>query len=103
MEENKKDLKEKIEGAVKFNFSISSCPRKVYEDFKELANKEFADTYHLALRYLLDAYNKDLKTEMFGKAVWDMINNLDKRISALESQGMVEEVRNAKRTFGKEE
>lgn len=91
--------KEKIEGAVKFNFWISSCPRSVYEEFKELSNKEFADTYHLTLRYLLDSYKKNEREELFGKAVWEAITAVERRIEKLEEK--LNEEKPVKKTFGK--
>lgn len=93
--------KEKIEGAVKFNFWISSCPRSVYEEFKELSNKEFADTYHLALRYLLDNYKKNEREELFGRAVWEAITALERRLDSLEDKTPKEESSVVKKTFGK--
>jgi len=97
------DYKEKIEQATKFNFWISSCPRSVYEEFKELSNKEFADTYHLTLRYLLDSYKKSSREELFGKAVWDVIRVLEDKVEELESKISETKVgdKPLKKTFGK--
>lgn len=92
-------FKEQIENGTKFNFWISSCPRNVYEEFKALANKEFADTYHLLLRYLLDEYKRGQEDNSMWEVIRQqktMIDELESRMNTLEHK----ETRSVK-TFGK--
>jgi len=97
--------RQKIEGAVKINFGISSCPVSLYEEFKLVCKKDFADTYHLALRYLLDLYKGSREIDN----VWEVIHRLSAKIDELEMQivsapGVSEEVTKDRPeivTFGK--
>lgn len=73
-------FKKKIEASSKVNFGISSCPLPLFERFKELAAKDFSDTYHLALRYMVDLYEGRKETD----ALWDVIHRLHSRVEAVE-------------------
>ena len=90
------------------NFSINSCPKPVFEEFKKLASDEFADTYHLLLRYLIDSHKRMEHDQVLAKALWSTITLLESRldemndrIAKLEGTETLESVRKVYKTFGK--
>jgi len=100
-EEQAIKFKEKIENGTKINFWISSCPKPLFEEFKDLANKEFADTYHLLLRYLLDEYKKSQEDNSMWEVIRSqkkLIDELSFKVSELESKA--ETIPKIRKTFG---
>lgn len=61
MSEEEKTVKEKVEELATYNFSISKCPAKVYEEFIRFCKKETNDNYAFGIKLLLDGFKTNVK------------------------------------------
>ncbi len=74
---------ENIENRITTSFSVSCIPVGDFKRFKELADKEFRGNYAMALKFLMDSWEKHSFYLSQFNALWQEIANLkDKEIKS---------------------
>jgi len=66
--------------------TISRCPEKTVEKFKQLAKEGFCDDYGMFLKHLMDtAYPESLQTALAIQKIVEDIMNMETRLANLEN------------------
>ena len=66
--------------------TISRCPEKTVEKFKQLAKEGFCDDYGMFLKHLMDtAYPESLQTALAIQKIIEDMMNMETRLANLEN------------------
>jgi hypothetical protein len=100
IENLKKDIEDLLTMSFNVKFNKTNDNLKIFERFKQFAKEESNDNYLLAIKTLLDFIEYDWKYESLSSN----LNNLNDRVSVLESKGIItedkKEQKNILKTFG---
>lgn len=79
-EENKKDLKERVDDITHVNFQVNECPLTILKKFKDYAKQHTRSNYPMAIERLLEIADTNAKDLM----IWESILDVRDKVAQLE-------------------
>ena len=100
-------IKDKVDKLITYNFSVTKCPAKVYDDFTDFCKSETNDNYSMGLKILLESRKANIKeVALFEQymVLKDMVIRLEDRVNELNEQVIAAKIiKKAPKTFGKKD